>query len=132
MTPEPLPLPAPARRLICDVTIPGDPKPKARPRVVYHGPHPQVYTPSSDHEKYVRDYLALVVKRPTEAPCVVEMWFRCATKRARDWDNLGKQISDSGNGVVWVDDKQIVDCHVHVEYGVGKAASTRLRVEEIR
>lgn len=131
MTPEPLPLPAPARRLICDVTIPGDPKPKARPRVVYHGPHPQVYTPSSDHEKYVRDYLALVVKRPTSAEVAVTLWFRRATRVAADLDNLLKNCLDSANKVVWDDDKQVVELHAFLARGVGKAASTRLRVEEL-
>jgi Holliday junction resolvase RusA-like endonuclease len=27
----------------------------------------------------------------------------------RDWDNLGKLVSDAGNGVLYVDDAQVVD-----------------------
>jgi Holliday junction resolvase RusA-like endonuclease len=34
-----------------------------------------------------------------------------------DWDNIGKAVSDGGNGVVWVDDRQIVDGRVIRRYG---------------
>lgn len=29
-----------------------------------------------------------------------------------DWDNIGKQISDCGNGIIWKDDKYIADGRV--------------------
>lgn len=34
-----------------------------------------------------------------------------ADKRA-DWDNLGKLVSDALNGIIWVDDRQVIDARV--------------------
>jgi Holliday junction resolvase RusA-like endonuclease len=44
-----------------------------------------------------------------------------------DWDNLGKSVCDAINGVVYVDDSQIVGATVRKFYGrVGEAAHVRI------
>jgi Holliday junction resolvase RusA-like endonuclease len=36
------------------------------------------------------------------------------SRSAGDWDNYGKAISDACNGVLWVDDKQVVNGSVEI------------------
>ena len=67
-------------------------------------------------------------KRPLQGPVVVEIrihvpmpvsWSKkkreamfgnpCTSHQKGDWDNLGKAVSDSLNGIVWQDDIQIWD-----------------------
>lgn len=38
-------------------------------------------------------------------------------RRHRDWDNIGKMISDALNGIAWVDDEQVDDGRVRKRYG---------------
>jgi Holliday junction resolvase RusA-like endonuclease len=45
---------------------------------------------------------------PTRAPLVLLVAFYRATRRRCDVDNLAKAIMDAGNGLVWVDDSQII------------------------
>lgn len=49
--------------------------------------------------------------------------WRCSVP---DWDNLGKLVSDSLNGVVWTDDARVVSGHVWKRYG--DRSETRVRV----
>lgn len=72
---------------------------------------------------------------PIEGPVVLDIhafmpiakswpsWKRTAAAQRRiyptstpDWDNLGKLVSDALNGVVWVDDAQVVSAAVHKDY----------------
>src|SRR5207249_2830412 len=34
---------------------------------------------------------------------------------AGDWDNFGKSCADGMNGVVWADDRRILEAHVYLE-----------------
>ena len=46
-----------------------------------------------------------------------------------DWDNLGKQLGDALNGVVWIDDAQVVGGSVHKHYDA--EARTEVEVYEV-
>jgi Holliday junction resolvase RusA-like endonuclease len=52
-------------------------------------------------------------KKRTEA-CL--RGFEMPTK-VPDWDNVAKAVCDALNGVVWIDDKQVVDAVVRKRYG---------------
>jgi len=45
-----------------------------------------------------------------------------------DWDNLGKIISDSLNGIVWTDDARVAAGHVWKKYGDRSEVRIRVRV----
>lgn len=49
-------------------------------------------------------------------PLAVEIWFYRPTRARADADNLSKAVLDSLNGVVWVDDQQVLDLHLHKRY----------------
>jgi crossover junction endodeoxyribonuclease RusA len=92
--------------------VPGQPVPKARPRLGRNG---HVYTP-----KLTRDYERLVglcargggFLRPLMGPVAVtlRLWF--PDRRRRDIDNSAKSILDGLNGVAYADDSQVADLHV--------------------
>jgi Holliday junction resolvase RusA-like endonuclease len=58
--------------------------------------------------------------------------FDLKDKRRVDLDNLSKAILDACNGIVWVDDKQIIDLHLTKRTGQEKpgVTVTVLRKEE--
>lgn len=88
-------------------TVPGNPIPKARARVV----DGRAYTPKSTAawEETVR----LHYRGGMHAgPLRVTLDFRRADRRRADWDNLAKAVTDALNGVAWNDDSQIVEAHV--------------------
>ncbi len=43
----------------------------------------------------------------------IDITFYFPDKRRRDWDNFNKIIHDAGTGIIWLDDSQIQDAHVH-------------------
>lgn len=124
-------------------TIPGEPQGKGRPRFTKIG---RAYTPgrTAAYESIVRACYWAQVERgyipkepwPKETPlCVtIDAVFAPAksTPKKRlekmlahiirptkkpDWDNIGKIVCDSLNGLAYYDDSQITTAHVYKRYG---------------
>lgn len=91
-----------------NLVIPGSPKPKQRPRFTRQG---RVYSPSSKEERRVAEHIAAQIgyRKPLTGPLKVTMRFYRSDKRRVDLDNLEKLVADSANGVLWVDDSQIME-----------------------
>lgn len=128
--------------------IPGDPQGKARVRFGDHA-----YTPAktSNYEKAVRYFYAAQCHRDPFAKGVplmitIKAVFAppksASKKRLRDmllgllfpvkkpdWDNIGKIVCDSLNGIAYHDDAQIVTAHVFKRYGID--AGVEVWIEEV-
>lgn len=100
-------------------SIPGQPLPKARPRV--NTRTGRAYTPSKTRawERTVAWHarLALGAQEPLEGDVALALRFRRQTRRRADTDNLVKAVLDGLNGIAYRDDKQIVRVEASVEYG---------------
>jgi len=97
-------------------TIPGNPIPKERPRVTIRpGRKPTVYTSNRtrDWENQVATaaFLAMDGRPPLEGPVAVVLWLWRGDRRKADADNCEKAVLDACNGVVWVDDDQVIEMH---------------------
>ena len=93
-----------------DLTIPGNPIPKGRPRVTERG----TFTPTrtSEYEALVRGYVALAWHGdPLTVALALTLRFYRATAHKCDLDNLVKSISDAIQGVVFEDDAQVWVLH---------------------
>lgn len=118
--------------VVCEVTIPGDPIPKGRPR---HGRGGQTFTPA--RTAIAEEAIAYELLRgrrsrqPTAKPVVVRLVFRCATRRRCDIDNLAKLVLDAANDLVWEDDQQVERLEVDVLRGVDDPG-TYIRITEGR
>lgn len=88
-------------------TVPGNPIPKARARVV----NGHSYTPkrTTDHEALVRAYALGSGVRASKADLSVKLTFYRADHRRVDVDNLGKCVLDGLNRIAWHDDTQITE-----------------------
>lgn len=95
-------------------TIPGNPVPKGRPRVLRSG---RTITPKRtvEYEAKVHTHASTAMEwnDPTanDVTMTVRMWFK--DKRRRDIDNAAKSILDGMNDVVYVDDSQVVELHLY-------------------
>ena len=91
------------------LTVPGRPVPKARPRIGTNG---HVYTPTET--KNAEDAIgwaargALRGHKPVTGPVSVTAVFHVADRRRRDVDNLLKTVLDGLNRIAWHDDSQVV------------------------
>jgi Holliday junction resolvase RusA-like endonuclease len=117
---------------ILQMTIPGDPVSKGRPRTGKG----HTYTPkrTRDAEKViellVRQQMGLTP--PVTVMVGVAVEFFCATKRRTDGDNLLKLVTDSMNKIVYADDSQIVEWFARVHRGVGTVgARTEILVWQV-
>jgi len=111
--------------VICYADIDGEPVPKGRPRmtrarfneVTGELRQGNVYTPARTRQ--AEENLGWVLKaarlrpEPVDHPCAMLVWFR-TTYSTADLDNMLKMVSDSANGILWVDDKQLTEVHAHV------------------
>lgn len=117
-----------------ELTIPGPPITKGRPRVSRYG----TYTPkkTADFESYVQYCWAAVYGglNPTDKPLRAELVFympipKSVSKKARaameqgqahikkpDLDNMAKAVLDALNGLAYADDSQIYDLKVSKRY----------------
>lgn len=97
-------------------TVPGKPAPKGRPRFV----RGRAVTPQR-----TRDYEAHVQITIMHALARLEGWRREGRKRVHlmfeldsgvrgDIDNLAKAVLDACNGLLWLDDRQVVDLHIQI------------------
>ena len=116
------------------VCVPGEPVGKGRPRVTVRGGRPAMYTPekTASYEQLVRaeavramrggELLAgpveLVLEIYAGIPASYSKKKREAARdghivptKKPDIDNVIKAVCDAFNGVVWVDDVQVVDLH---------------------
>lgn len=99
---------------VCDLTIPGDPQSKGRPRVYHgHGITPQK-TRDAENRVYTEWRRKYADLPPYDGPVSITITFWMATRQGRDWDNLAKLLTDALNGVAYMDDRQIIDASVHV------------------
>jgi crossover junction endodeoxyribonuclease RusA len=98
------------RELVLELTIPGEPVPKARVRVTRRG----TYTPAKTlhHEMDIEILARQFIKTPVRGPIVFDADFFMGNNRRVDWDNLAKCATDALNGIAWADDSQIVQAHV--------------------
>lgn len=121
--------------------VDGPPTPKGRPRFSRVGNFTKTYTPkkTKNYEDKVRQSAqqAMNGHEPLETPIAIQMTIKlpvpksyskkrtsdCLNKfempiKRPDWDNVAKAITDAINGVVYVDDCQIVSASVHKMYGL--------------
>jgi crossover junction endodeoxyribonuclease RusA len=111
---------------LLDITVPGDPQQKERPRFGQG----RTYTPAktSNAELVIRT-LASSSRRgrpPTQAPVGMALEFYRATNHRADVDNLAKLVMDALNKVIYFDDSQVQELFVRVHRGVGR---TKARTE---
>lgn len=118
-------------------TVPGQPQGKGRARSTKSGRH---YTPAKTvaYERMIGECAAEVMGErpvltgPAELHVVAVFgvpasWSKTKREAALQWDtyptvkpdadNIGKAVCDALNGLVWVDDSQVVDCRVKKVYG---------------
>jgi Holliday junction resolvase RusA-like endonuclease len=132
-------------------TVPGEPQGKGRARVGKSlGGHARMFTPAKTaaYESLVAmiAHQAMAGAGPFNGLLAIEIeaihsippsWSKKRQKEALgafvgrkpDFDNIAKAIGDGGNGVIWVDDKQIVSALVTKRYG--ERAEVRVRVAAI-
>ena len=119
--------------------VPLEPKGKGRPRFSRHGKFTKVYTDQAtlDYETEIQKCAskAMGSQKPLETPVSVYLYIRtpipqsyskkrteaCLAGAERpakkpDIDNVAKCFLDAMNGVVYLDDTQVVDLHIKKLY----------------
>lgn len=117
------------------VCVPGDPVGKGRARVRMMGKIPMLYTPKAtvEYEQRVAYEAGMSMRGaelfsgPVELKLQIFMPIPVSYTKAKkaaarlgklvptktpDFDNICKAVCDALNGVVWSDDKQVVDAHI--------------------
>ena len=124
---------------MCDFIIDAVPVAKGRPRFSGKGGFVKTYTPkkTSDWESLVREHAvkAMGSSEPLDRAVALSVrfwlpipasWSKKLTEAAKtgaikhlkkpDVDNFAKAVMDACNGVLYVDDSQVVDLHVSKAY----------------
>ena len=131
--------------LVVTFTVDGDPVPKGRPRFARRGQFVQTYTDSKtlEYETHValKARHAIGASEPLKGALSVFLYLRYAvpesyTKKRKeacllglefpnriDLDNVYKSITDAMNGIVYVDDSQIVEAHIKKVYAETSGAN---------
>ena len=131
--------------LVVTFTVDGDPVPKGRPRFARRGQFVQTYTDAKtiDYETQVamRARHAIGSTKPLEGALSVFLYMRYTVpasyskKRKEaclrgveypkriDIDNVYKSITDAMNGIVYLDDSQIVEAHIKKVYAEESGAN---------
>jgi Holliday junction resolvase RusA-like endonuclease len=131
--------------LVVTFTVDGDPVPKGRPRFARRGQFVQTYTDAKtiDYETQVamRARHAIGATKPLESALTVFLYLRYTVpasyskKRKEacllgleypkriDIDNVYKSITDAMNGIVYLDDSQIVEAHIKKVYAEQSGAN---------
>lgn len=132
--------------------VPGNPVAKGRPRFARRGNFVSTYTPAKtkDYEAKVRGLAmeAMQGRSPLDTPIVavikILMPVPASYSKARrqacldtremptkkpDWDNVAKAITDSLNGIVYVDDCQIVSVYITKRYSSEAGVDVTIREE---
>lgn len=136
-----------------EITIPGIPVGKGRPRAARRGKHITLYTPaktvSYEGKVALAGQQAMAGLAPLLGPLVVTMgvympvpasWSKKKQQAALqgielpakkpDSDNVIKAVFDALNGVVWVDDVQVVDLALRKRYSL--TPGVHMVVEQMR
>ena len=94
--------------------IPGDPRPKGRPRLG----NGWTYTPPETRraENAVKMHAKLGGVHPLHGPVSVELRFYRSNRRRCDLDNLSKLVLDALNGIAYRDDAQIEHLDARKDY----------------
>lgn len=100
----------PADRVSYAFTVPGEPVPKARPRVL----GTVTYTPARTkaHERLVWVHAAKAGVRPIVGPVTMWLDFYVTRMDRGDLDNLAKTVLDALSGTAYADDRQVVVLHL--------------------
>jgi len=126
-----------------------NPIPKGRPKFSKVGGFVRTYTPkkTSDYETQVREAAKQAMTRePLETPLAAFLYFRLPIPKSypkkriqacldglewprADADNLGKSVLDGMNGVVYLDDAQIVILHITKVYDHNPGVDIMVREE---
>ena len=132
--------------------VPGDPHGKGRPKFARRGNFVQTYTDkkTTSYEDLVKFHanIAMVDLDPLQNAVAVYIYIKLAVPKSYskkrteaclsglerptkkpDWDNVAKSICDAMNGIVYMDDTQIVDAHVTKVYAAN--AGVDVGVKEI-
>lgn len=88
--------------------VAGEPRAKARARVTRHGTFTPKATRDAEAQIVVDFWKAYPGHLPWDGDVSLSVTFYRGTKRRVDVDNLLKLVQDALNGVVFVDDAQIV------------------------
>lgn len=122
------------------IRIPGTPVGKGRPRFARRGAFVQTYTPekTQNYEALVKMVAleAMEGNPPIDGPVRIDLWLsvlppaswnnkkamlaltgEMAPTTKPDVDNTLKCVLDACNGIVWIDDKQVVDAVIRKRYG---------------
>jgi Holliday junction resolvase RusA-like endonuclease len=133
-------------------SVDGDPVPKGRPRFARRGQFVQTYTDAKtiDYETHValKARQAIGASEPLKGALTVFLYLRFAvplsyTKKRKeaclnklefpkrvDLDNCYKSITDAMNGIVYLDDSQIVEAHIKKVYAEESGANIMVQETE--
>ena len=135
-------------------TIPGEPVAKARARVTIAGGRAHAYTPAktSAYEQLVAVYAKAAMKNAPllEHPVRLHLGIYCKVPgswskkrraealggmerpaKAPDLDNICKSLADGMNGIVYVDDSQIVELVASKHYAIEPYVSVSVTSPEM-
>jgi len=114
---------------LADLTVRGEPRAKARPRVTRHG----TYTPKTtrDYEDLIRDAWDSAPRPDKPAAVRLVVRFFIGTHRRVDVDNLLKCVKDALNGRAYDDDWQVFDVRAEKWYTTRDRARTEVGVYTI-
>jgi Holliday junction resolvase RusA-like endonuclease len=116
--------------VLVDVDVPGAPVPAPRPRVTSRGTFlPKRYTDAVEdlRLRFLVELRRRRLRQRYDGPVKVDVTF--ATTKG-DVDNLAKTVLDALNGVVLVDDRQVLDLHAKLVPARG-SPSARIKVETL-
>lgn len=133
------------------IVVPGEPIAKARHRLTTQGGFPRHYDPQEKEKKRVRKelYIQMNHQSPFDGPLKIDLIFNLdaffqgskaitnlrqwqvltAHENRKDLDNLQKFIMDCGNGILWPDDRSIVEISAKKVYS--KNPCTIITVETL-
>jgi len=134
-------------------TVPGPPHGKGRPRFARRGNFVKTYTDAktSSYEDQVRFYAlqAMGSSKPLETALEAAIYIRLSVPKSYskkrvadclgglewpckkpDWDNVAKSVCDAMNSIIFVDDSQIVECHVRKVYAETAGVDVLIKEKE--
>ena len=136
--------------LIVTFTVDGDPVPKGRPRFARRGQFVQTYTDAKtiDYETHVamKARQAIGASEPLQGALTVFLYLRYGVPtsyskkrkeaclrgveypKKQDIDNVYKSITDAMQGIVFLNDSQIVEAHIKKVYS--EEAGANVMVQE--